>query len=154
MNILTLISRAFLSACFFIFSGFIKANDPIGFSYKLAEYFEVLVCRRWLLPAHLAIIICVVEIVLGYNVLFGVEIKLTSWLLLLMILFFTWLTGYSAVTNRVTDCGCFGDAIELKPVESFYKDLILLLFILVIFFRRNHIKPFFPGLSPLNRQCL
>jgi hypothetical protein len=75
--------------------------------------------------------------------LVGAYSKLNAWLLLLMILFFTWLTGYSAITGKVTDCGCFGDAVKLKPVESFIKDLVLLVFIVIIFIGQQHIKPLF-----------
>jgi uncharacterized membrane protein YphA (DoxX/SURF4 family) len=141
MKLLTTFSRIFVGVLF-ILSGLIKANDPVGFSIKLDEYFTVF-HMEWLsaVSLFLAIFICVIEIVLGIALLLGYKIKPTAWLLLLMILFFTWLTGYSAVTGKVTDCGCFGDAIKLTPIQSFYKDLILLFFIGIIFFRRNHIRP-------------
>ncbi len=141
MQIVVNIAR-WLVGLLFIFSGSIKANDPIGFSYKLEEYF-VLFGMEWLasLALILAMFICVLEIILGLSLILGVKSKEVSWLLLLMILFFTWLTGYSAVTGRVTDCGCFGDAIPLTPWESFYKDLILLVLILIIFFYRKTIQP-------------
>ncbi len=143
MKIITQISRV-LVGVLFILSGFIKANDTIGFSYKLIEYFEVFkmpVFVDYAVP--LAMVICIFEIIVGVALLLGAYTKLNAWLLLLMILFFTWLTGYSAVTGKVTDCGCFGDAIKLKPVESFIKDLVLLAFILVIFIGQQHIKPLF-----------
>jgi hypothetical protein len=89
----------------------------------------------------LAMFICIFEIISGVALLLGAFNKLNAWLLLLMIVFFTLLTGYSAITHKVTDCGCFGDAIKLKPVESFYKDLILLVLILFIFFGQKHLKP-------------
>jgi hypothetical protein len=73
-----------------------------------------------------------------------------SWLILLLILFFTFLTWYSAYYNKVTDCGCFGDFIKLTPWTSFGKDVVLLIFILVIFFRRKHIIPLFSPLFGLN----
>jgi uncharacterized membrane protein YphA (DoxX/SURF4 family) len=141
MKILTTISRYFVGILFII-SGLIKANDPLGFSYKLDEYFLVF-HMEWLsaISLFLAIFICVFEILLGVALLLAYKMRFTSWSLLLMILFFTWLTGYSAVTGKVTDCGCFGDAIKLTPLQSFYKDLILLVFIGIIFFRRNHIQP-------------
>lgn len=141
MNILTIISRILVGSLFII-SGLIKANDSLGFSYKLVEYFEPGVLNmEFLIPFALpmAILISVFEIVLGFMVLFGAKMKLGSWLLLLMILFFTWLTFYSAYFDKVTDCGCFGDAIKLTPWQSFTKDLVLLVFVLFIFIRRNHI---------------
>lgn len=137
------ISRV-LVGVLFIVSGFIKANDTIGFGYKLEEYFEVFhtpVFIPYVVP--IAMFICIFEIMVGVALLLGAYSKLNAWLLLLMILFFTWLTGYSALTGKVTDCGCFGDAIKLKPVESFIKDLVLLVFIIFIFIGKDHIKPLF-----------
>lgn len=131
----------------FIFSGFIKLNDPVGFSYKLQEYFsEPVLDIPFLIPFALiiAILIVIFELVLGIMLLIGYAPKFTSWSLLLMIVFFTFLTFYSAYYNKVTDCGCFGDAIPLTPWESFYKDVILLVLILVIFFNQKYINPIFP----------
>lgn len=143
MKILVTFSRI-LVGLLFIVSGLIKANDPIGFSYKLDEYWQVF-GMQWMSPLSLAIsvFICVAEVVLGVAVLFGAQMVLVSWSLLLMILFFTFLTFYSAYFNKVTDCGCFGDAIKLTPWESFTKDVVLLVFILIIFIYRNKIKSVF-----------
>jgi uncharacterized membrane protein YphA (DoxX/SURF4 family) len=143
MKILVQISRILVGALFIV-SGFIKANDTLGFSYKLEEYFQVLgmpFFESWALP--LAMVICIFEIMVGFALLVGAYSRLNAWLLLLMIIFFTWLTGYSAVTGKVTDCGCFGDAVKLKPVESFMKDIVLLVFIVIIFIGHRHIKPLF-----------
>ncbi|MFI5171848.1 MAG: BT_3928 family protein [Chitinophagales bacterium] len=139
----------------FIFSGLIKANDPVGFGIKLEEYYEVFADKfkwsgflfnaDWLLDSiHLqAVFLTTIEVALGIALILGIWKNLVSWLLLLMILFFTWLTGFSAVTGSVTDCGCFGDAIPLTPWQSFYKDLILVVLIIIIFFMRKSIKPVF-----------
>lgn len=126
----------------FIFSGLIKANDTIGFGYKLDEYFDVfgmpfLKSLSWSLSA----LICILEIFLGAALIVGYRFALSAWALLLLIIFFTFLTGYSAIFNKVTDCGCFGDAIPLTPWQSFYKDIILLLFIVLLFVLRNRVKP-------------
>ncbi|MAY83595.1 MAG: hypothetical protein CMP59_05615 [Flavobacteriales bacterium] len=129
----------------FIFSGLVKLNDPLGFSYKLEEYFiEFGMDWGWLheILVPLAAALCIFEIVLGIAVLVGYKFKNASWLLLLMIIFFTILTFASAVFEIVRSCGCFGDAIPLTPWESFYKDLILLVLILLLFFKRNEIIPF------------
>ena len=129
----------------FIFSGIVKANDPLGFSYKLEEYFvEFGMNWEWLhnILVPLAALLCIVEILAGIAVLVGFRMKETSWLLLLMIVFFTILTGASAIFEIVRSCGCFGDAIPLTPWQSFYKDLILLFFIGIIFWKRNEIKPY------------
>ncbi len=115
-------------ACLFLFSGFTKCVDPIGFSYKLDEYFSPDVFNLvFLLPTtlFLAIFISSLEIVIGFFLIFGYRIKLTSYASFLMILFFTFLTFYSAYFDKVNDCGCFGDAIKLTPWQSFYKDIIL-----------------------------
>lgn len=147
MNFLIKFSRIFVGVLFII-SGLIKANDPLGFAYKLDEYWEVF-GLQFLSPASLflAISICVSEVLLGWMLLLGSRIQLVSWLLLLMIIFFTFLTFYSAYFNKVTDCGCFGDALKgafgrsLTPWESFTKDIVLLVFILIIFIGRKHISP-------------
>lgn len=235
VKILTHLTRLAVGGLF-IFSGFIKANDPAGFSYKLNEYFEVFgqgfscemkdtvqgpnVCPckpepkpievvvgeyQVVVPAEayvdvngdsivnaddsasvyneydekayqaayavaleaatpkvatpepsalkpmweffaehsllLAIIICGVEIVLGIFLLIGWQTRWTLWILLAMIVFFSFLTFYSACCNKVTSCGCFGDAIKLTPWESFWKDLILLILIALLFAGKDNIKP-------------
>ena len=132
----------------FIFSGIIKINDPVGSAIKLEEYFQVFSSDiatffEWFVPAalFLAVVLSVLEVVLGVALIIGYRMKLTSWVLLAMIVFFTFLTFYSAYFNKVTDCGCFGDAIKLTPWESFYKDIILLVLIGVIFWKRDNYKP-------------
>jgi len=129
----------------FIFSGLVKLNDPLGFSYKLEEYFiEFGMDWAWLheILVPLAAALCIFEIILGVAVLVGYKFKTASWLLLLMIAFFTVLTFASAVFEIVRSCGCFGDAIPLTPWESFIKDLVLLMLILLLYFNRKKIIPF------------
>lgn len=140
-DIILWISRIFVGLLF-IFSGLIKANDPVGFGYKLQEYFLVFGMdylndySTWI-----AIVVCAFEIILGALLLLGIAGRQVAWGLLLLILFFTFLTFYSAFFEVVTSCGCFGDAIPLTPWQSFIKDLVLLAFILVIFVKRHKIKP-------------
>ena len=143
MKVLAQISRILVGALF-IFSGWIKANDPLGFAYKLEEYFTVLHVP-WLshISLGLSIGISTFEIALGIALLLAARMRFTSWSLLLMIIFFTFLTFYSWKFDVVKDCGCFGDFLHLKPIESFMKDLILLVFILIIFIYRNKYKPLF-----------
>lgn len=196
----------------FIVSGLIKANDSKGFSYKLEEYFEdgalAYRIKEWLgwetfslefLIQHallLSIIICVLEIILGVLAIIGMKIKTTTWLMLGMMVFFTFLTWHtkecdpnttfkdvdtyamsSSIANIkinqaehdenitilsrneesvtvaemkkpqcVDDCGCFGDAMKgsfgrsLSPSESFWKDLVLLYLVVIIFISRRRIK--------------
>lgn len=97
--------------------------------------------KTWSL--YFSVFFCALEVVLGFALLVGWSIGLTSWLMLLLILFFTFLTGYSWIYNKVTDCGCFGDFIKLKPKESFLKDVVLTILIGIIFFGRKYIKPLF-----------
>lgn len=135
----------------FIFSGFIKANDPLGFSYKLQEYFEVFQGDTGLsvfegfahMALPLAILICASEIILGFLLLLGYKRDLTLWLLLAQIIFFTFLTFYSACYNKVTHCGCFGDFIKLKPWDSFWKDIALMVLITLLFAGRENIRELF-----------
>ncbi|MCS7019026.1 MAG: DoxX family membrane protein [Cytophagales bacterium] len=120
----------------FIFSGLIKINDPVGTAIKLEEYFEVFsndfapifhAFVPYALP--LAVFLCVLEVALGVALWVGYKMRLTLTLLLALITFFTFLTFYSAYFNKVTDCGCFGDAIKLTPWQSFSKDVVLLVLI-------------------------
>ncbi|HET6243671.1 MAG: DoxX family protein [Bacteroidetes bacterium] len=143
MKYLVILSRI-LVGVLFIVSGLIKANDPLGFSYKLEEYFDVF-GMDWMHTYALAlsIFISVSEVILGVATLLGTKMKPVAWSLLGLIVFFTFLTFYSAYFNKVTDCGCFGDAVKLTPWESFSKDIILLFFITIIFIRRNKITSVF-----------
>jgi len=128
----------------FIFSGLIKINDPLGFSYKLQEYFEVFhITFLDGLALYIAVILCALEIILGFALLIGVRGKQVAWGLLLLIIFFAFLTFYSAFFKVVQTCGCFGDAIVLTPWQSFSKDLVLLLLIIVLFKHRAKIQPLF-----------
>ena len=138
MKTLSWISRMLVGALFIV-SGLIKANDAVGFSYKLEEYFTVF-GTLWMndYALILAAFVCILEIILGVAVIFGTRMVTVSWLLLLMIVFFTFLTFYSAYFNKVTDCGCFGDALKLTPWQSFTKDLVLLFFVLIIFIDRKN----------------
>jgi uncharacterized membrane protein YphA (DoxX/SURF4 family) len=128
----------------FIFSGLIKANDPTGLSYKMQEFFEV-----WGLSfldsytLAFALIMNAFEIVAGVAVLLGWQMKVFSWLLLLLIVFFTFLTGYALFSGKIKTCGCFGDCIPLTAKQSFIKDLILLVLILVVFIAKDAIRPLF-----------
>ena len=136
----------------FIFSGLIKLNDPVGTEIKLEEYFEVfgqdfgsffLVFKP--IALELGMFLIVLEVVLGIAVLINYRMEITTVVLLALIVFFTFLTFYSAYFNKVTDCGCFGDAIKLTPWESFIKDVILLILILHLFWYRKRLKPLLPS---------
>ncbi|WP_113654275.1 BT_3928 family protein [Pedobacter namyangjuensis] len=142
MQRLTLIFSRWFVGILFIFSGLIKANDPLGFGYKLQEYFDVFhlsFLNGW--ATGIAIILCVLEIVLGALLLFGFWKNTVTKGLLALIIFFTFLTFVSAAFKVVTSCGCFGDAIPLTPWQSFSKDLVLLLMIIYLYLKRELIQP-------------
>ena len=126
----------------FIFSGLVKADDPLGLSYKMQEFFEVWNIH-WLDHLTLAFSsgMIVFEIVAGVAVLLGWRMKLFGWLLLLLMIFFTFLTGYAYLSGKVRECGCFGDCIPLTAGESFVKDLVLLGLVLFLFGVRGRIRP-------------
>jgi uncharacterized membrane protein YphA (DoxX/SURF4 family) len=145
----------FFVGIIFIFSGLIKANDPLGFGYKLEEYFEVF--RIDFLNSFavaIAIIICALEIILGIALLLGIRARQTSIGLLALVVFFTFLTFYSAAFDVVRSCGCFGDAIPLTPWQSFTKDLILLFFIVIIYLNRDKIQPVLKSEKAENRALI
>lgn len=166
MRYLLILCRVLVGATFIV-SGLVKANDPLGFSYKLEEYFAESALNwpaldPWALT--LAMLACLGEIVLGFAILVGGRMRLATTATLILTLFFGWLTAYTDQCNQrqkagekmtytvvvngkeevrdktcVTDCGCFGDAMKgsigrsLTPRESFYKDLILFIFLLPVF---------------------
>lgn len=145
MKYITTLSRI-LVGVLFIISGLIKSNDTIGFAYKLEEYYTVFGTEFLISTAVLqASLICIAEVMLGVMLLLGHRVKLTLNLLMAMIVFFTFLTFYSAYFNKVTDCGCFGDALKLTPWESFSKDVILLVLILILWSGRQYINSFLPA---------
>ncbi len=149
MKIILFLSR-WIVGILFIFSGLIKANDPLGLSYKMQEFFEV-----WGWHAlndftlAFSILMIAFEIIAGVAVLLGWQFRLFSWLLLILILFFTFLTGYALLSGRIRECGCFGDCIKLTAKDSFIKDLILTALILVLFYKRNAVKPFLSSRTSL-----
>ena len=140
------LTRIFVGAMF-IFSGFVKLVDPIGSQYKFEEYFgEGVLNLEFLIPYALpfSIVLIIVEIMLGVSLLLGYKSKGTVLSLLGLTTLFLFLTWYSAYYNKVTDCGCFGDAIKLTPWETFWKNVVLIGLILVLLFRLKNIKEIFP----------
>ncbi|WP_456460873.1 DoxX family protein [Lutibacter sp.] len=145
MRILVQILRFFV-AITFVFSGFVKLIDPLGSAYKFQEYFGADVLNlEFLIPYALpfSIFLILVEIMLGVFLLLGYLPKLTVWSLLVIILVFLFLTWYSAYYDKVTDCGCFGDAVKLSSWGTFYKNIVLVVFILVLVLKYKLIKPLF-----------
>lgn len=149
MKLLVNISRVIVGVLF-IFSGLVKANDPHGLSYKMQEFFDVWAqnssltsTMHWLSDYALpfSIIMITLEIIVGVGILLGIWKKFFSWLLLLLIIFFSFLTGYAVLSGKIATCGCFGDCIPLTAMQSFIKDLVLLVLILIIFFGVKYIVP-------------
>ncbi len=128
----------------FIFSGLVKANDPLGLSYKMQEFFELwgmVKFNSWTLL--MSVLMNAFEIIAGFALLLGWRIKLFSWLLLLLIVFFTFLTGYTYITGKPTNCGCFGDCLPITSKTSFLKDVVLTILIGFLFWKQKYIKPLF-----------
>lgn len=149
MKILDKVVRWFVGILF-IFSGLVKLNDPIGTAIKMEEYFEVFSTDisslfHYLVPFSLSVglFVVILEILLGVAVLINYRMNLSTWTLLLLIIFFTFLTFYSAAFNKVTDCGCFGDAIPLNPWQSFLKDIVLMVLTVFLFIRKKNYQPIF-----------
>ncbi len=143
MKIITTISRI-LVGLVFMFSGFVKGVDPLGTAYRMTDYLEVMKIHS-LIPYALtfSILLCSFEFILGFLLVTNVKIKIVSWLTLLMMVFFTIVTYFDATKNLVKDCGCFGDAVKLSNWATFYKNIVLMVFTLIIIFGRNKIKPWF-----------
>jgi uncharacterized membrane protein YphA (DoxX/SURF4 family) len=143
----------------FIISGLVKANDPIGLSYKMQEFFELWsagfssgsFAANALAAMHgaslgLSIFMITLEIVAGVALLLGWKKRAVLWLLLALIVFFTFLTGYAYLSGKFTNCGCFGDCLPITPFTSFLKDIALLVLIVFLLIGQKHIRPVFtPG---------
>jgi len=133
-------------ALLFIFSGLVKANDPMGLAYKMEEFFEA-----WhfpVLPYYVSIILSfgmnVLEISAGIALLIGWQLKFTTRLLLALIVFFTFLTSYVLFSGKITNCGCFGDCIPLTPQQTFTKDIALLFMIVLLTVKYKTMQPLLP----------
>lgn len=135
----------------FIFSGLIKANDPLGLSYKMMEFFDAWhtpFLTQFALP--LSVLMIAFEIIAGVAVLLGFAYRIFSFLLLLLITFFTFLTAYVLFSGKIKECGCFGDCIKITNTETFYKDVLLLVLAIILFIFRKRISSvfkFYPTLA-------
>lgn len=149
MKVTVTIARILVGALF-IFSGLVKAIDPLGLAYKMQEFFEVWAAdgympklMDWLnnYAVGFSIFMITLEVVLGIALLIGWQKKITSWLLFLLTLFFTFLTAFVLFSGKIRACGCFGDCIPLTPIQTFSKDIILTLLIIVILIGQKYIQP-------------
>lgn len=138
-------------AAVFIFSGFVKAIDPLGSTYKFEDYlnsFGGFFAELTFLALPAAIALSSLELVIGLSFLLKVKLKTTSIIALLFMLVMLPLTLYIAIYNPVTDCGCFGDALIISNWATFYKNIFITLFIvLVLIFNRKFRKLFMPGVE-------
>jgi uncharacterized membrane protein YphA (DoxX/SURF4 family) len=160
MQTLVTICRIFVGLLF-IFSGLVKANDPLGLGYKMQEFFEIwnasLASGSFFLKTplislfdffhehslFLSVVMIAFEIIAGAALLLGWQMKLFSWLLLLLIIFFTFLTGYAYLSGKFKNCGCFGDCIPITPLTSFGKDILLTILMVFLFVKRKWVRPVF-----------
>jgi uncharacterized membrane protein YphA (DoxX/SURF4 family) len=151
MKIAVTVARI-LTGLLFIFSGLVKAIDPRGLAYKMQEFFEAWGNAGFMKDAmeglgHYAlafsIIMITLEVVVGLALLLGWQKKITTWILLLLILFFTFLTSYVLFSGKIKACGCFGDCIPITPKQTFTKDIILLLLSVLLVSNQKYIRPVF-----------
>ena len=142
MKVLITISRIF-AGLVFVFSGFVKAVDPAGSAIKFEEYFVAFHLDFLIATAlPLAVLLSAAEMMIGLNLLIGVRMKFTAWLLMIFMSCFTVLTLILALTNPVSDCGCFGDALILTNWQTFGKNIILFIPALIVFINRDKGHPF------------
>lgn len=127
---LNVIARVFVG-CVFLFSSFVKGVDPMGTAFKITEYLTTWqfgsLTFEWLVPLApvMSMGLIVAEFMVGVMLIFGSFRILSAWLLAAMMLFFTCTTLFDAITNEVTDCGCFGDAVKLTNWQTFWKNVVL-----------------------------
>lgn len=148
-NWIILVSRIFLGILF-IYSGFVKAVDPLGSTYKFVDYFNAF-GMGFLddLAFPLAILLSSAEFIIGFGLLFGSYLRLNTVFAALFMLVFTPLTLILAISNPVSDCGCFGDALILTNWQTFWKNIIIDIPIVILLLQKQNIKNLFTGKSAI-----
>lgn len=143
MGFLRFFSKTIVSLVF-MFSGFVKMVDPLGTAYKFEDYFEPL-GLGFLIPIALALsfIMCGAEFLIGITLFLNIKIRIGAWAVLIFMIFFTMLTLLLAITNPVSDCGCFGDAIIMSNWATFFKNIILMFFVIILFINRSKFQNIF-----------
>ena len=138
-----LISRIFIGIIF-IYSGIVKAVDPLGYTYKIIDYFVAFGFPPMEDFAFvLAIFFSTAEFILGFGLLFGLYLRKYLYLVILFMLVFTPLTLILAITNPVSDCGCFGDALVITNWQTFWKNIVIDIPVLILFVNRFRMKDTF-----------
>jgi uncharacterized membrane protein YphA (DoxX/SURF4 family) len=128
----------------FIFSGLVKANDPLGLTYKMEEFFEVLHLTFFNQYAfYFSVLMIAFEIISGVALLIGYAFRSFSFLLLLLNFWFTFLTAYALYSGKIKECGCFGDCIKISNEETFWKDVVLTIMSIILFAFRKQVQPVF-----------
>ncbi|GAB6013217.1 BT_3928 family protein [Viscerimonas tarda] len=144
-KVLVELSRLLLGITF-TFSGFVKAVDPYGSSYKIQDYISIFGFDSLLFIAlPVAILLCVLEFSVGIFMLLGIYRKWNSRVVLLIMSFMTPFTLYLAITNPVSDCGCFGDAWIITNWQTFFKNILLLAAAITAFIYHQKIQNFYTG---------
>lgn len=137
---LFIVALRIITALIFVFSSVTKGVDPIGTTYRIIDYLEA---YGWYFLVDysfaLSVLLISVEFLLGVALLFKLRIRLAALGVLLIMIFFTVVTYFDATYNLVPDCGCFGDAVKLTNWQTFYKNIVLLIFTLIIFIKRHSI---------------
>lgn len=135
----------------FIFSGFVKAVDPLGTVYKIEDYltaFDGFWGGLTFMAFPAAFLLIAIELLIGLNLVFQVKFKFSSWLAFVFMLVMTPLTLYIALYNPVTDCGCFGDALKISNWMTFYKNVFFfILTLLLLIFQKKYSKIFLPNVE-------
>jgi uncharacterized membrane protein YphA (DoxX/SURF4 family) len=140
-NNILLIARIIFGLVF-LFSGFVKAVDPLGTAYKISDYLEAfsLTSLDFLaFPASLLLI--ATEFTIGFNILFNIHLKACTWVASLFMLVMTPVTLYLAISNPISDCGCFGDAIVMTNWQTFYKNVVLCIVLAIIALLQSQTRP-------------
>jgi uncharacterized membrane protein YphA (DoxX/SURF4 family) len=154
MKILRLVSRIIIGLVF-IFSGTVKAIDPLGSAYKFHDYFHAFnMGFLSVLSLTLAIIMCTAEFISGFAVLTGIRQKTGLLGVLILMVIFTPVTFLLALTNPVSDCGCFGDAVHLSNWQTFGKNIVLFSLLIVLYTGRNQINNLFSKTTEWTVICI
>ena len=128
----------------FIFSGLIKANDPMALTYKMNEFFEAWDMNYMVSYSFwLSVFMIAFEVICGVAMLVGNYFRMYVTLLFLLSIFFTFLTAYALYSGKIKECGCFGDCIKLSNTATFYKDVVLTILALFLFIFRYRVFPIF-----------
>ena len=146
-NNILLIARIIFGIVF-LFSGFVKAVDPLGTAYKISDYLEAFSLTSLdFLAFPAALILIATEFAIGFNILLNVHLKATTWVAGIFMLVMTPITLYLAISNPISDCGCFGDAIVMTNWQTFYKNVVLCVVLAIIALLQNQNRPWLSNMG-------